>query len=84
MKLTLVTIAVLISTASALICCKISPDGTCPDPGNPGSRREVSVLTPKGYLNERTGAFDANPEGICCCFAQTRDQCSTVCPPPET
>ena len=80
MKLTLIAITALISTVIAtpkadLICCKFA-GSEC------DLRRDVSILTPKGYLNERSGALSANPEGICCCWAEARADCGGCDPPP--
>ena len=83
MKLILITISALVCIVAAirpkpdLICCRTT-SGACPLPGDV-LPRDFAILTPKGYLNERTGTLSARAEANCCCFADTQADCRGSC-----
>ena len=83
MKLSIFFVAALISAVTAIgpepesVCCK-AVAGACPLPGEP-QPSDLAVLTPKGYLNERTGVLSARAPEICCCLAVTQADCKSLC-----
>ena len=85
MKLFLITLAAFVANVTASpsqprppgICCQ-SVRGLCPFPGDV-QPRDFTFLTPKGYLNKRTGTLSAHPEATCCCRADTSADCPFVC-----
>ena len=80
MKLTLVIIAALASAVAAkqdVFCCR-AVKGVCPLPGEV-LPRDAAILTPRGYLDERTGTLMGRKEASCCvCLVSSSTDCAAA------
>lgn len=78
------SVVVLASTVAATqlsptaVCCLSISRGACPLPGEKPADDPL-VLSPRGYMNKRTGQIGPDAAAICCCFAPTTADCKGAC-----
>ena len=79
-KLALLALAAFISTVAADVCCQPTRGGVCPSPplDTPPNEDDFSVLSPRGYINLKTGLVESR-QLKCCCTADIRTDCFAQC-----